>query len=140
MEDVEADEPGSLAVAPRPLHPRDNWLEFIGAGAAAGFTNAAGADVYSDVKAACRAAAERFRDRGSDEEQVWMHQLVAEASMGPCPPGRKLVHLNGDGLDNRRANLAYVPVSDPRPAAPLNPRSPGFLTKAAAPDKKETQA
>jgi len=119
---VDDDEPGSLAVAPRPPHPRDNWLEFIGAGAAAGFTNAVGADVYTDVKAACRAAVERFRDRGSDEEQEWMHQLVAETSMGPCPPGYKLVHLNGDGLDNRRANLAYVPVSDPRPAAPLKPR------------------
>jgi hypothetical protein len=122
LDAVDDDEPGSLAVAPRPPHPRDNWLEFLGAGAAAGFTNAVGADIYTDVKAACRAAVDRFRDRGSDEEQLWMHQLVAEASMGPCPPGRKLVHLNGDGLDNRRANLAYVPESDSRPAAPLNPR------------------
>jgi hypothetical protein len=62
---------------------------------------------------------------------VWMHQLVAEASMGPCPLGRKLVHLNGNSLDNRRANLAYVPESDPRPAAPLIPRSLGWPTKTA---------
>jgi len=61
-----------------------------------------------------------------------MHQLVAEAFIGPCPPGHKLVHLNGSGLDNRRANLAYVPESDPRPAAPLNPRPPGWATKPAA--------
>jgi hypothetical protein len=47
---VDDDEPGSLAVAPRPPNPRDNWLEFIGAGAAAGFTNAVGADVYNDVR------------------------------------------------------------------------------------------
>ena len=60
-----------------------------------------------------------------------MHQLVAEAFLGPCPPGHKLVHLNGNGLDNRRANLAYVPESDPRPAAPLNPRPPGHPTKTA---------
>jgi hypothetical protein len=59
-----------------------------------------------------------------------MHQLVAEAFIGPCPPGHKLVHLNGDGLDNRRANLAYVPESDPRPAAPLKPRLPGLFGKA----------
>jgi hypothetical protein len=58
-----------------------------------------------------------------------MHQLVAEAFIGPCPPGHKLVHLNGDGLDTRRANLAHVPESDPRPAAPLKPRLPDlFLT------------
>ena len=133
---MDDDERDSLAVVPRPPHPRDNWLEFLGAGGAAGFTNAVGADVYNDVKTACRAAVERFRDRRADEEQVWMHQLVAEASMGPCPPGGKLVHLNGDGLDNRRANLAYVPVSDPRPAAPLEPRPPRFLTKAAAPGRE----
>ena len=124
VDDVKTEEPGSLAVAPRPLHPQDNWLEFIGAGVAGGFASSVGADIYSDVKAACRAAVETYRDRRSDpdEDGVWMHQLVAEASMGPCPPGYKLVHLNGIGLDNRRKNLAYVPESDPRPAAPLRPR------------------
>jgi hypothetical protein len=128
-----------VAVAPRPRHPEDNhWLDFIGAGVAAGFANSTGADIYNDVKAACRAAVERFRDQepDPDEEQVWMHQLIAEASMGPCPPGYKLVHLNGDGLDNRRANLRYVPESDPRPAAPLKPRSPGFTAKVAAAGQK----
>jgi hypothetical protein len=101
---------------------------------AAGFANSAGADVYSDVKAACRAAVERFRDQPSDpdEEKEWIHQLVAEAFIGPCPRGHKLVHLNGNGLDNRRVNLAYVPESDPRPAAPLKSRSPGLPAKAAS--------
>jgi HNH endonuclease len=138
MDDAKTEELGSLAVAPRPSHPQDNWLEFIGAGVAGGFASSVGADVYNDVKAVCRAAVEKYRDQRSDpdEEQVWMHQLIAEASMGLCPPGYKLVHLNGDGLDNRRANLAYVPVSDPRPAAPLNPRSPGFLTEAVATNNK----
>jgi hypothetical protein len=138
MDAVETEEPGSLVVAPRPLHPQDNWLEFIGAGVAGGFASGVGADVYSDVKAACRAAANKYRDRRSDpdEEQVWMHQLVAEASMGHCPPGHKLVHLNGNGLDNRRENLAYVPMADPRPAAPLNPRPPEVITKPVAPRKK----
>jgi HNH endonuclease len=130
-------EPGSLAVAPWPSHPQDNWLEFIGAGVAAGFANGAGADVYADVKAVCRAAVERFHDQsGADEEQEWMHQLVAEAFIGPCPPGYKLVHLNGDGLDNRRVNLAYAPGPDPRPAAPLKPRPPGFPAKTAHVGKK----
>jgi hypothetical protein len=108
---------------------------------AAGFANSAGADVYSDVKAACRAAVERFRDQppDPDEEQEWMHQLVAEAFIGPCPPGHKLVHLNGDGLDNQRVNLAYVPESDPRPAAPLKPRPHGFFTRTVSSGKKRRQ-
>ena len=129
LDAVDDDEPGTLAVALRPPHPRDNWLEFIWAGAAVGFTNAVGADVYTDVKAACRAAVDRLRDRGPDEEQVWMHQLIAERAIGPRPPDRKLVHLNGDGLNNRRANLAYVPMSDPRPAAPLNPHAATRTTR-----------
>jgi hypothetical protein len=125
------EEPESLLVVPRPPHPEDNWLEFIGAAVGVGFANGAGADIYSDAKAVCRAAIEKLRDRGSDsdEEQEWMHQLVAEAFIGPCPPGHKLVHLNGDSLDNRRANLAYVPESDPRPAAPLKSRPPGYFGK-----------
>jgi hypothetical protein len=128
--DTKTDELGSLLVAPRAPQPRDNWIDYIGAGAAAGFTNAVGADLYTDVKAAFRAAVERFRDPepGPDERNEYIHQLVAEAFIGRCPPGQKLVHLNGNGLDNRRVNLAYVPESDPRPAAPLNPRPSGFPT------------
>jgi hypothetical protein len=139
--DTKTDEPGSLAVALRPAHPEDYWLEIFEAGVAgvaAGFTNAAGADIYGDVKGACRAAVERFRnpEPDSDEHAEYVHQLVAEAFIGPCPPGHKLVHLNGDSLDNRRVNLAYVPESDPRPTAPLNPRPPGFGKTAPAQKKR----
>jgi hypothetical protein len=128
-----------LVVAPRPLHPEDNWLEFIGAGVAGGFASSVGAEVYNDVKAGCRAAVKKFRDlhSGPDEEQEWMHQLVAEAFIGPCPPGYKLVHLNDNHLDNRRANLAYVSESDPRPAAPLKPRPPGWFKKTV-PARQQT--
>jgi hypothetical protein len=137
VDDVKTDEPGTLLVAPRPPrppHPRGNWLEFIGAGAAGGFASGLGTDLYGDVKAACRAAVKKFRDQpsDSDEESEWVHQLVAEAFIGPCPPGRKLVHLNGSRSDNRLVNLSYVPESDPRPAAPLKPRPPGSFTKAVA--------
>jgi hypothetical protein len=137
MDDVKTDEPGSLAVASRPLHPEDNWLEFIGAGVAAGFANSVGADVYNDVKAACRAAVEKFRDQrtGPDEELEWVHQIVAESFIGPCPPGHKLVHLDGIPDHNHLGNLAYVPESDPRPAAPLKPRPPGWPTKSAVTPK-----
>jgi hypothetical protein len=134
VDGTKTEEPGSLAVAPRPAHPQDNyWLDFIGAGVAAGFANSAGADIYSDVKAACRAAVEKFRDQPSDpdEERAWVHQLVAETFIGPCPPGCKLVHLNGNMTDNHLSNLAYVPETDPRPAAPLKPRPPGHFKKTA---------
>lgn len=139
MNDVKTEEPRSLAVAPRPPYPRDNWLEIIEAGAAGGFTGAFGNDVYGGAKAACKAAVKKFRDQRSDpdEEREWMHQLVAEAFIGPCPSGHKLVHLNGNYLDNRRANLAYVPESDPRPAAPLKPRPPGWFTKTMAPEPRQ---
>lgn len=36
-----------------------------------------------------------------------VHSLVAEAFIGPCPPGEEVCHDNGNGLDNRVENLAY---------------------------------
>lgn len=131
-----------MAVAERPLYPEDNWLEFIGGGVIGGFASGVGADVYSDVKAICRAGVEKYRARDSysDEESEYLHQLVAEAFIGPCPPRHKLVHLNGDGLDNRRVNLAYVPESDPRPAAPLKSRPPSWFTKPVVRRKKRPKA
>jgi hypothetical protein len=53
-----------------------------------------------------------------DGKVVYLHDWV----MGTAerPTGTKLVHANGDTTDNRRANLAYVPLSDPRPAAPIS--------------------
>ena len=134
VNDAQTKEPASLVIAPRPPHPHDNWLEIIEAGAAGGFIGAFGNDVYIGVKSACRDAVKKLRDRrsGPDEQIVYMHQLIAESFLGPCPPGHKLVHLNGNGLDNRRKNLAYVPEADPRPAAPLGPPIPKWLTKPTA--------
>jgi hypothetical protein len=122
----------SLLVVPRPPDQQDNWIDLIGAGAAGGFASGIGADIYVDVKAAFRTAVKKLRDRLSDpdEEQEWVHQLVAEAFIGPCPAGHKLVHANGDRSDNKLVNLAYVPKSDPRAAAPLKPRPPGWFEQA----------
>jgi hypothetical protein len=128
-------------VAEPPLHPEDNWLEFIGAGVVGGFAGGVGTDVYNDVKAICRTAVEKYRDSDPDpdEESEYLHQLVAEAFIGPCPHGHKLAHLNGNGLDNRRANLAYVPESDPRPGAPLKSRPPGWFTNPVGTRKKRSK-
>jgi HNH endonuclease len=132
MNEVSTEEPGALLVAPRLPDSQDKWLELIGTGMAGGFASGAGAALYDDMKVACGAAVKKLRDRSSepDGEQEWVHQLVAETFIGPCPPRHKLVHLNGDRSNNSLSNLAYVPESDPRPAAPLKPRSLGWFTKA----------
>lgn len=39
-----------------------------------------------------------------------VHQLVMDSFMGPPPHGMEINHKNGDRLDNRRANLEYLPV------------------------------
>lgn len=36
-----------------------------------------------------------------------VHQLVALAFLGPCPPGMQVAHENGKSTDNRVANLSY---------------------------------
>lgn len=36
-----------------------------------------------------------------------VHRIVAEAFLGPCPPGLEVLHQDGDRLDNRAANLRY---------------------------------
>jgi hypothetical protein len=41
-----------------------------------------------------------------------IHRLVAEAFLGPCPPGYEVNHKNGDKLDARPVNLEYVSPSD----------------------------
>lgn len=47
-------------------------------------------------------------------EIVYAHDFL----MGMPAPGYKCIHVNGDTTDNRTANLAHVPESDPRPGAP----------------------
>jgi hypothetical protein len=37
----------------------------------------------------------------------FVHHLVLEAFVGPCPDGHVCRHLNGDPADNRTANLAW---------------------------------
>jgi HNH endonuclease len=124
MDDPTAEEPGSVAVVSRLTDTRSNLLTIIEVGAAGGGAGALVHDLYIDLKAAGKAAVSKARQRQPDqEEREYVHQLVTEAFGGPCPPGYKLVHLNGDKTDNRwPANLAYVPESDPRPPAPLKRR------------------
>lgn len=41
------------------------------------------------------------------EHQVWVHVLVLEAFVGPCPPRMECRHLNGNPADNRLENLRW---------------------------------
>lgn len=44
---------------------------------------------------------------------AYVHQLVAQAFVGPCPPGQQVRHGPGRYLDNRLANLCYgTPAED----------------------------
>lgn len=39
--------------------------------------------------------------------KAWVHRLVADVFLGPCPEGLEVRHLNGDPADNRVDNLEY---------------------------------
>jgi predicted XRE-type DNA-binding protein len=49
----------------------------------------------------------RLRDRVGVDHHKHVHQLVAEAFYGPCPPGQQVRHGPGGMLDNALANLSY---------------------------------
>lgn len=41
-------------------------------------------------------------------KDLYVHQVVAAAFLGPCPRGLEINHINGDKADNRSKNLEYV--------------------------------
>lgn len=49
--------------------------------------------------------ARRHLPAGSEKTYAALHREVAERACGPIPPGMVVDHINGDTLDNRRANL-----------------------------------
>jgi hypothetical protein len=46
--------------------------------------------------------------RGGSKKTAYVHQLVAEAFIGPCPPGKQVAHRDGNGKRCRLSNLRYA--------------------------------
>ena len=64
-----------------------------------------------------------------------VHRLVAEAFISPRPPNSQVHHLNGDSVDNRAENLAFVSLdqharaeAEERNNGPSHARPPRILT------------
>ncbi len=49
-----------------------------------------------------------FRNEKKQWSEVYIHQLVAAAFLGPKPAGHEINHKNGVKTDNRAENLEYV--------------------------------
>lgn len=43
---------------------------------------------------------------------MFVHSMVAEAFLGPCPPGLQVRHLDGNARNNAVTNLAYGTASE----------------------------
>lgn len=50
----------------------------------------------------------RYLQIAIDRKKHLVHRLVARAFHGEPMPGQEVAHINGDGHDNRSANLIYV--------------------------------
>jgi len=60
-----------------------------------------------------------------------VHRLVLFAFAGPCPRGHEAAHRNGNGLDNRLVNLAWVTPEENHDHKHIHGTAgPGHLTRA----------
>lgn len=50
----------------------------------------------------------RYLQISIDRKKHRVHRLVARAFHGEAMPGQEVAHINGDGHDNRSANLMYL--------------------------------
>lgn len=53
-----------------------------------------------------------FRKRGEKGRWFTVHSLVAQSFIGPRPTGLQINHIDGQKLNNRRANLEYMTPSE----------------------------
>jgi hypothetical protein len=67
---------------------------------------------------------------------ILMHELIWESTAGEIPPGYMVSHKNGDGLDNREANLCLIPDLNSDRGRLLKACAQQARTIAAAPDNR----
>lgn len=61
-----------------------------------------------------------------------VHAIVAEAFLGPCPPGQQIRHLDGDRSNSKANNLAYgTPAQNSEDAAIHGTRTRGTDYRSA---------
>lgn len=61
---------------------------------------------------------------GAERKQVFVHDVVAAAFIGPKPKGAQVRHLNDDRSDNRAVNLAYGSAAENSDDMARNGRRP----------------
>lgn len=54
----------------------------------------------------------RLSQRGGAVRYAYVHRLVLESFVGPCPDGMQCRHLNGNAADNRLENLRWGTASE----------------------------
>jgi HNH endonuclease len=55
-----------------------------------------------------------IEDSDGNEVSRYVHELVAETFIGPCPIGMAVIHRNMNTLDNSAKNLEYVTLEEYR--------------------------
>jgi hypothetical protein len=68
-----------------------------------------------------------------------VHDVIAEAFLGPCPEGMEVRHSNGDLLDNRASNLAYVPCGTGSRLLARSSKARGERINTAKPTENEVR-
>jgi hypothetical protein len=63
--------------------------------------------ILNPVKSSCGYFIVRLCNKGKIKP-FQIHQLVAQAFIGPCPTRKEVDHKNGDHFDNKASNLQYI--------------------------------
>ena len=77
--------------------------------------------------------------RGGIRHRIFVHRLVLETFVGPCPSGMETCHNNGDPADNRLENLRWDTNSANKQDAVRHGTAPGFQNRGRINHSKLTE-